>query len=389
MIAHDPYLDPASRQHFRNSGETDRITGIRMKNLVLLYGGTSGEHEVSKISVAGILAHIPKDLYHIQTIGIRKDGLWILQPESCESEVFIPGNPLPIKDGPLVYIAPGRGLVAVTSGSADLIPCDVVFPVLHGRGGEDGSIQGMLQLAGIPCVGASIAGSAIGMDKELTKSLCSSRGIPVLPWISVHRREAVNADGRLIEKISSTLGWPVFVKPACGGSSVASSRAETPEELYSALREALAYDERALVEPCIQAREIECAVTGSGESGGHALVAFAPGEVVPTHAFYDYEAKYIDPEGARIIIPANIGDETSRRIQALAIEACKVCSISDMARVDFFVDKQNGNIILNEINTIPGFTHISMYPMMCAHAGLSYRDLIVHLVDLAISRSAT
>jgi len=353
-----------------------------MKRIVLLYGGKSGEHEVSLVSAASILRHLDLSAYEPVLVGVSKDGAWHLQDESSATAALADSGPLAIAEGRRVLAAPGAGLVAEGPGGLERIACDLVFPVLHGTFGEDGTIQGLLETAGLAYVGAGVLGSAIGMDKEKAKELWLRAGLPVVPFMTV-RSDALGDIDAVARKAVARFRWPCFVKPSCAGSSVGASKVASAEDLGSALRSALEWDEKALIEPFVQAREIECAVLGNDDP-----VAYAPGEVAPSHEFYDYEAKYVDPDGARLEVPARLSPEQASRVREIAVAAYKACELSGMARVDFFLDKRTGEILLNEVNTIPGFTHISMYPRMCEAGGMPYSKLISRLAELALERHA-
>ena len=359
------------------------------KRMAILYGGKSGEHEVSLMSAASIVRHVDLSRFEPVLIGIAKDGRWHLQGETLASEERGGSGPLPLHEGPLVAALPEAGLYAfddpAPGSSARSIACDLVFPVLHGTFGEDGTVQGLLEVSGLPYVGASVLGSALGMDKEKSKELWMQAGLPIVPFLAVRRSEVASIGGReqLQRKAAARFGWPLFVKPACAGSSVGATKVHGPEEFQAALDEALCWDTKALVEPFVEAREIECSVLGNASPR-----AFVPGEIVPSHEFYDYEAKYIDPEGALLQVPAPISEQQAERVRAVAVAAYQACEVSGMARVDFFIDRRTGEVLLNELNTIPGFTHISMYPRMCEAGGLSYTDLITRLAELALERHA-
>jgi D-alanine-D-alanine ligase len=353
-----------------------------MKRIVILYGGRSGEHEVSLVSAASILRHLDLERFEPILVGVAKTGEWYLQEGSAAGREGAPASPLAIIAGRRVFAAPGRGLVVESGSGVEALACDLVFPVLHGSFGEDGTVQGLLEVAGLPYVGASVLGSALGMDKEKAKELWLRAGLPVVPFIAARARD-LGDFAHLERKVVAAFGWPCFVKPACAGSSVGASKVADAAGLEAALRAALEWDEKALIEPFVEAREIECAVLGNDEP-----LAFAPGEVSPTHEFYDYEAKYVDPNGARLEVPARLAEEQAERVKAVAIAAFKACELSGMARVDFFIDKRTGEVFLNEVNTIPGFTHISMYPRMCEAGGVSYSDLITRLAELALGRHA-
>lgn len=378
-----------------------------MNSIAILYGGKSGEHEVSLVSAASILAHIDRSRNRVIPIGIAKDGAWYLQDglpavadkaasagaadaaSGTAADAAPSMRPLPpVKPGRRVVAAPGSGLLAEThagSGSFAPLACDAVFPVLHGTFGEDGTVQGLLETANLPYVGAGVLGSALGMDKEKAKELWKSAGLPVVDFITVRRADlAPERLSHIARKIEARFGWPAFAKPACAGSSVGASKIADAAGLGKALREALEWDEKALIEPFIDAREIECAVLGNG-----APEAFPAGEIAPTHEFYDYDAKYKDPDGARLLVPAPISPAQDARVREIAIAAYRACEMSGMARIDFFLERRTGELYLNEANTIPGFTGISMYPRMCAAGGLAYPDLIQKLVGLAIERHKT
>lgn len=348
--------------------------------IAILYGGKSGEHDVSLLSAASVIRNLDKS-HKLHLIGISKTGAWHLQPDSVLASCLEDDGALELRsDGPDVLTVPGTGLrVYGARGSSDL-PLDVVFPVLHGTFGEDGTVQGLLECAGIAYVGAGVMGSAIAMDKETAKILWREAGLPVVPSLTARLADLERVDDLSLE-IERRFGWPVFVKPAGCGSSVGASKAGSRSDLKSALQKALLCDMKALVEPFIPAREIECAVLGN-----EGPRAFPPGEIVPSHEFYDYDAKYIDPDGAKLVIPAKIDDASAERIKAIALSAYRVAGLSGMARVDFFIDRKDGTIYLNEANTIPGFTSISMYPKMCEAGGLPYPALLDELLRLAIER---
>jgi D-alanine-D-alanine ligase len=356
-----------------------------MKRIVILYGGMSGEHEVSLVSAASIVRHLDTGRFEAILVGATKDGQWFLQEPAAAAEARRSEAPLAIARGRRVFVAPGRGLIAEAAdgrGGTEALDCDLVFPVLHGTFGEDGTVQGLLEVAGLPYVGAGVLGSALGMDKEKSKELWIRAGLPVVPYLAA-RADALSDLDALARKVGALFGWPCFVKPSCAGSSVGASKVSRAEGLEKALRAALEWDEKVLIEPFVEAREIECAVLGNERPR-----AFAPGEVVPTHEFYDYDAKYVDPDGARLVVPAGITSEQAGRVEAVALAAFKACELSGMARVDFFIDKKSGEVLLNEVNTIPGFTQISMYPRMCEAGGLSYPELITSLAELALARHA-
>jgi D-alanine-D-alanine ligase len=342
----------------------------------VLYGGRSGEHEVSLRSAASVVKNLDKGKYRVIAIGIEPSGRWLLQKSLSMECVAGQGEVLRIAgDGKPVSAVPADGLHA----DGTRIEIDCAFPVLHGSFGEDGTVQGLLEIAGIPYVGAGVLGSSVSMDKETSKRLWREAGIPIVEFAVVSRESTPEE----IRAAAQSIGWPLFVKPCAAGSSLGAARAANDSELSSALRDALRYDTRALLEKYMVAREIECSVVGNSRPR-----AFAPGEIIPSkrHLFYDYDAKYIDPDGAGLEAPANIDVSTGERIMNLAKAAYSAVHCEGMARVDFFLDRKTGAAYVNEINTIPGFTSISMFPRMCEAAGLPYARLLDDLIELALER---
>ncbi len=340
--------------------------------VALLFGGKSAEHEVSIRSAKNIAEAIDKEKYEVSLIGIDKSGKWL----SHKSSQLLLGPQHPSqsqKTSTSLAAKPDETLVK--TNYSPLASVDVVFPVLHGPFGEDGTVQGLLKLANIPFVGAGVLGSAIGMDKDVMKRLLKEAGIPVARWITVHDGETLR-----FRSVAEELRLPVFIKPANLGSSVGVSKARNEEEFMKALQTAFQFDRKVLIEEYIKCREIECSVLGNDEP-----VASVPGEVEVHHDFYSYEAKYLDENGASLEIPAQISEHTTKLIQNLAVHAYKVLSCEGMGRVDFFL-KENGTVLVNEINTIPGFTNISMYPKLWEASGISYTELIDKLIQLAIER---
>jgi D-alanine-D-alanine ligase len=273
-------------------------------------------------------------------------------------------------------------LVLFDRDSGNRSEVDVVFPVVHGTFCEDGTLQGLLDLAGVPYVGAGVAGSAIGMDKDIAKRLLRDAGIPVTPWITVHKAEWDIKGNDIRDKAIKLMGLPLFVKPANAGSSVGVKKAPDAGSLEEAADYAFRFDTKILIEQAVDCREIECAVLGD-----HEPEASVPGEVIPGHEFYSYEAKYIDPNGAALKIPAQIDSALAEKIRRTAIDGYRALCCGGMARVDFFLEKNTGNIYLNEINTLPGFTTISMYPKLWEASGIPYADLLDRLIDLAFKRA--
>ena len=351
--------------------------------VAILYGGKSGEHEVSLRSAASIVRNLDP-AHRVTLIGITREGEWRLQPDSALAACRESDGPLALRrDGPEVLVVPARGLRVFGSHGFSDLAVDAVFPVLHGTFGEDGTVQGLLECAGLPYVGADVLGSAVGMDKEAAKALWRDAGLPVLPHVVIRSAEP-GAVASARAAVEGSFGWPAFVKPARAGSSVGASSVKSAADFERAAREALRFDTKALVEPFTPAREIECSVIGNASPR-----AFEPGEIAPTHEFYDYEAKYLDPDGAAILIPAPVDQAVRDRVRELAVRAYSAAMLEGLARVDFFLDKRDGALWLNEVNTLPGFTSISMFPMMCAAGGLPYPRLLDELLSLAVSRKAS
>ena len=357
----------------------------------IVYGGRSGEHEVSLASAASVFKHLDPHRYEAVAIRIEKDGRWSLpeRPPALVSaaDVIEAAQSLDNRGDRLqpdrdsvpeahVVVHPGGGVV---SGLA----LDVVFPVLHGPYGEDGTVQGLLELANVPYVGAGVLASAVGMDKATMKLVFAARGLPICDYEVVLERDWRRDERAIMHTIVTRLGFPVFVKPANLGSSVGISKAKHATELRAAIHLAAEFDRKIVVEAAVpQAREIECAVLGNDEPE-----ASVPGEIIPSREFYDYEAKYLDA-GAREVIPAILSEKLTEEIRTLAVTAFKAIDCAGMARVDFLLAGDSGALYLNELNTIPGFTTISMYSKMWAASGLPYPALLDRLIALAIERHA-
>ena len=357
------------------------MTG-RKRRVAVLFGGRSAEHEISCVSARSVIDALDPQTTEVVPIGITRDGSWHL----------LPGPPaLPGETGRMTEIVAAAGAaveLAVESGSSELVAADgsrqhidVVFPVLHGPRGEDGAVQGMLELAGVPYVGAGVLGSAIGMDKAVQKSLFAAAGLAVVPY-EVVREPGWEEDPEGVSARIAGLGFPVFTKPATLGSSVGIVKVHDPDELVDGLTEAFRYARKAVVEKGLDGiREIECAVLGNDDP-----VASVAGEIVPTgHEFYDYEAKYLDDHGAQLLIPADLKPDVMEQVQRMAVTAFRAIECAGMARVDFFLRGED-ELWVNEINTIPGFTHISMYPKLWGASGLEYPELVGRLLDLAVER---
>lgn len=375
----------------------------------ILFGGRSGEHEISLLSAASVFKAIDQNMYEVVPIGITKDGRWLT---SSDAERLLHGKPLEnerqlragdpdtttaaavLQNGESVVVPPEPHKSSMTPFQTDApvrrasdraINVDVIFPVLHGTFGEDGTIQGLLELADIAYVGAGVLGSAAGMDKDIMKSLFRAAGLPIVKHVTILRSEWECSPKKAQNLVESKLKYPVFVKPANLGSSVGISKARDRKELGPAIEEAAKFDRKIVIEEGVggkknKAREIECSVLGNDKPE-----ASVPGEIVPSAEFYDYSAKYLD-EGSQLIIPAKLTKAETKKVQELAIAGFRAVDCSGLARVDFLMEPKSRKIYLNEINTMPGFTSISMYPKLWAASGVSYADLISRLIQLGLDR---
>lgn len=350
----------------------------------LIFGGRSGEHEISLRSARSIVDALDRERYEPVLVGIDHEGRWHLQ-ESARTLLDGSSAVLALDAAaPRVSVAPGgdAGALVVAPTEAPAGAVDVVFPVLHGTYGEDGTIQGLLEMAGLPYVGSGVLGSSAGMDKDVAKRLLASEGLPVVDGFVLRASEGRDV-GDVADEVERRFGWPVFVKPANMGSSVGVSKAGGRDPLATALAIAFRYDTKVLIERAHRVREVEVAVLGNEHPE-----ASVPGEIRPTHEFYSYEAKYLDEHGAALDIPAKVTDAQSAELRALAVRAFRALDLSGMARVDFFIDRDDGRVFVNEVNTIPGFTSISMYPKLWEASGLPYPALIDRLIALALERHA-
>ena len=355
----------------------------------VLFGGRSGEHEISLISARSVMRVMDPEKYEVVPIGITKEGRWLASgdpmaalsqgDEGLSSPVALLGDPT------------CRGVVSLKElephlARALLAQLDVVFPVLHGPYGEDGTVQGLLDLAGIPYVGAGVAASALGMDKVLFKDVMRAHGIPVVKYIVVKRKEWERDPEGVLNRVEQELGYPVFTKPANLGSSVGVNKCRNREELARGLADAAQYDRKLLVEAAVpQAREIEVSVLGNDDP-----IASVPGEIIPSREFYSYAAKYLDDgdRASQLLIPAPLPEEVAERARELAIRAYLAVDCAGMARVDFLLSRETGELYVSELNTIPGFTAISMYPKLWEASGIPYPELIDRLIGLALERQA-
>lgn len=351
----------------------------------LIFGGRSGEHEVSLLSAQGVMQALDKEKYDIVPIGITKEGRWIVSGDPMRA--LTSGATSESRPAALLAEPSHRGIIHLEERddpealvALDASPVDVVFPVLHGPYGEDGTIQGLLELAGLPYVGAGVTASAVGMDKVLFKDVMVAHGLPIVPFVVVKRRTWDQGAEPVIAQIEAEIGYDCFVKPANLGSSVGISKAHTRAELVAALDEAALYDRKIVVEVAIDAREIEVSVLGND-----APIASVPGEIVPCNEFYDYSAKYLDGK-SQLLIPAPIPDESAEQIREMALQAYLAMDCAGMARVDFLLDRNTETVYLNEVNTLPGFTPISMYPQLWEATGIGYSELLDRLIELALER---
>ncbi|MDB4980848.1 MAG: D-alanine--D-alanine ligase [Myxococcales bacterium] len=349
--------------------------------VIILFGGRSAEHEISLLSARNVLNALDRDRFEPVLVGIDKLGHW--RRESERTLAGATGDPrLLALDAQAVPVTIEQGLAMSSRLDLPVSSDDVVFPVLHGTYGEDGTVQGMLELANVAYVGAGVLGSAVGMDKDVAKRLLRDAGIPIVPF-AVVTAASFQADPNAARAAADALGYPVFVKPANAGSSVGVSRVREPAGLDAALRAALAFDRKVLLERGVDAREIECAVLGND-----APEASVVGEIVVTHedGFYSYDAKYVDAAASTMKIPADVPAELAARARTLAVATFRALELAGMARVDFFLDRKSGDLFVNEVNTLPGFTSLSMYPKMWEHSGLPPRALVTRLIELALER---
>ncbi len=353
--------------------------------IAVLFGGRSGEHEVSLLSAKSVLAVLEAGRYEVYEVGITHDGLWLTgervreRMEQRQVDGLVPCTILPDPSRPGLYLLREQGEQTFLEKWADL---DLVFPVLHGTYGEDGTLQGLLELADLAYVGAGVVGSAVGMDKGIFKDVMRANGIPVVESIVVLRSEIESDLEAVVRQAENLAAYPLFVKPANLGSSVGITKCNSRPDLVEGLMEAARYDRRVLVERGLRAREIEVSVLGNDRP-----LASVPGEILPSREFYSYESKYVDGT-SDLLIPAPLSPEVSEAVRALAVRAYRAMDCAGMARVDFFVEKDSDRIYLNEVNTIPGFTAISMYPKLWEASGLSYSQLVDRLLQLALERKA-
>lgn len=349
-----------------------------MANVAILYGGRSGEHEVSCASAAAVLENL-SPVHEVILIGIDREGFWYLQ-----------NLPVPVPDVLKISVESSRRISVLPAGGltcpdGECLEIDAVIPVLHGSYGEDGTIQGLLEIARLPYAGSGVLGSALSMDKDLTKRIWLQAGLPVVPWRTLIAGSDPIDSPALSERLFGELGTPLFVKPANAGSSVGVSRVDNAGGLNDALKTAWLHDRKVLVEKAIIGREVECSVMGYSTPE-----TYPPGEVIPAggHNFYDYDAKYTDPDGALLKVPADLPESTVKDIQSLAAEAYRTVGAGGLARVDFLLEKDSGDIYINEINTIPGMTAISLFPRMAAAGGVDFTAMLEKLIEGALNEFA-
>jgi D-alanine-D-alanine ligase len=356
----------------------------------LVFGGRSGEHEVSLASAQSVMANLDSNKYEVVPIAITRSGSWLLGTEpgqlsSPSSHNQTRTDVAPTQETTAVTLTGDpnvRRLIPIASGETlrDNGALDVIFPVLHGTYGEDGALQGLLEMADVPYVGCGVLGSALGMDKEKMKMIFQTIGLPIVDYLVYRRHEWERSPDTILDSVEARLGYPCFVKPVNLGSSVGINKAHNRKELDHALRVAAEYDRKIIIERGIECRELECAVLGNDEP-----LASVVGEVVASNEFYDYNAKYIDNK-SQVIIPAGIPQAIAEEVRRQSIQAFLALDLSGLSRVDFFLEKSNGQVYINEVNTLPGFTQISMYPKLWEASGIPYAELLNRLIALAIER---
>ncbi len=347
--------------------------------LGVLFGGQSGEHEISLMSAVSVMNNLNRRKYDIVPIGITKKGHWYLYKGSIDD---LPKGDW-VSDSYKAILPPDpsyKGLLYFADGNMKLMHLDVVFPVLHGPKGEDGTIQGLLELANIPYVGAGVTASSTGMDKVVTKRLFEHAGLPIAPYDAFTRKRWHAEENALTEEIEADIGYPNFIKPANLGSSVGITKAHDRRELKEAVDLASRYDSKLIAEKAINCRDVECAVLGNEDPAASTV-----GEIIPEREFYDYQAKYYD-KATRLLIPAGIPEDKIEEIRGLAVRAYKALDCKGMARVDFLYEEDTQRIYVSELNTIPGFTDVSMYPKLWEACGTSYGKLLDELIDLTLER---
>lgn len=363
--------------------------------VAVLYGGKSGEHEIALESASHIVRGLVKD-HDVSLVAITKKGRWFLQGKTeLERIVSEKNSSLRIDESEEneIFVRPGGGKNAFFTAEKKL-EFDVVFPVLHGSFGEDGTVQGLLEMADIPYVGCTTLASALSMDKEKAKLIASASGIPVVPYLCIRRSELNDSAqyDKFLDEAAEKLGFPLFVKPCCAGSSNGASKATDKRHLSYAIMEAFRWDDKVLVEKALNAKEIECSVTGNSVTQAYDderenVKAYVPGEIIPSHSFYDFDAKYKDPKGAELKIPADVSRDMLETVKTMAKKVYRVLDGAGLSRVDFFIDKYDSEkLYFNEMNSMPGFTSISMFPKMCEKEGIDFQELLNILLGEALLR---
>ncbi|MEG0896159.1 MAG: D-alanine--D-alanine ligase family protein [Ruthenibacterium sp.] len=353
---------------------------MKKQKVIVLFGGVSSEHEVSRMSATSVLRNLDCEKYEVLPVGITKAGRWFLYTgdiAAIQSGAWEKGDCTPVS------ICPGsgvHGLIAFENGSCRAIEADVVFPVLHGKNGEDGTVQGLLDLADLPYVGCGVLGSAVCMDKVIANFVLDAAGIARCAWDFMEAREIDDFDA-IAARVEAKLSYPIFVKPANAGSSVGISKAHNKSELKAAVLLAAQHDDRIVFERFVDGQEVECAVRGND-----VVTSTLPGEILASKDFYDYEDKYLAGT-SRTAIPAQLSEEKLKEVQAAAVKAYRTLCCKGLARADFFVERGSGKVLINEINTLPGFTDISMYPKLMMAAGDTYASLLDSLLALALRRA--
>lgn len=362
--------------------------------VAVLYGGKSGEHEIALESASHIVRGLVKD-HDVSLVAITKKGRWFLQGKTeLERIVSEKNSSLRIDESEEneIFVRPGGGKNAFFTAEKKL-EFDVVFPVLHGSFGEDGTVQGLLEMADIPYVGCTTLASALSMDKEKAKLIASASGIPVVPYLCIRRSELNDSAqyDKFLDEAAEKLGFPLFVKPCCAGSSNGASKATDKRHLSYAIMEAFRWDDKVLVEKALNAKEIECSVTGNSVTQAYDderenVKAYVPGEIIPSHSFYDFDAKYKDPKGAELKIPADVSRDMLETVKTMAKKVYRALDGAGLSRVDFFIDKEDEKLYFNEMNSMPGFTSISMFPKMCEKEGIDFQALLNILLGEALLR---
>lgn len=368
----------------------------KKKRIAVIFGGQSSEHEVSRVSAQSVISNLDKNKYEVVMIGVTKSGKWMTYEGPVEKlgtgewQAIAETNRTNIKklaqESEIKFLEDSLEnslgqILKVTRDDMEDRAIDVIFPVLHGANGEDGTIQGLFELADIPYVGSRVLGSALAMDKYYAKVVFERENLPQGRFLVFSKKQIINNIDQAIKQVEEMFTYPCFVKPCNSGSSVGVSKARKREELVEALNFALNYDRRILVEEFIDCYEVECAVLGNDEP-----IASTVGEIIPSNEFYDYEAKYSSESTSQIIIPARLPLKTIEKIREYAVKAFKALDCAGLARADFFVQKETGQIYINELNTIPGFTQISMYPKLWEASGITYSELLDRLIELAVEK---